>query len=104
MLNKSTVTVQDWYNLIIFFIMMLVIRGIMIIVFLPFILNSGYGLSMPEYWVLIWGGIRGALGLCLSLVIGKDEELPHLRARELAIFFMAGTTFLTLVVNGMTCK
>ena len=26
--------------------------------------------------VLIYGGLRGALGLCLSLMVGVDDELP----------------------------
>ncbi len=52
--------------------------------------------------MLIYGGLRGALGLCLSLMVGVDEELP-VRFREITVFYMCGMAVLTIVANGLTC-
>ena len=103
MLDKSTITALDWFKLIIFWIMCHVMRLIMIVTFLPFLRNTGYGLTKKEFIVLVYGGLRGALGLTLSLMVGIDRELPQ-RLRELCVFFMAGTAVLTLLINGTTCK
>ena len=53
--------------------------------------------------MLVYGGLRGALGLCLSLMVGVDQELP-VRFRHLTVFYMACMAALTNLVNGTTCK
>ena len=52
--------------------------------------------------VLIYGGLRGALGLCLALMVGVDEDVFSLRLREIVVFNMASVATLTLLVNGTT--
>ena len=52
--------------------------------------------------VLIYGGLRGALGLCLSLIVGVNEQMSQ-RFRELTVFYMCGMAMLTIIVNGLTC-
>jgi NhaP-type Na+/H+ or K+/H+ antiporter len=70
-----------------------------------FIIGLGYGypISKSELIVLVYGGLRGALGLCLSLMVGVDQELP-IRFRHLTVFYMACMAALTNLVNGTTCK
>jgi hypothetical protein len=51
----------------------------------------------------VYGGLRGALGLCLSLLVGADEALPK-RFRHLTVFYMASMAALTNLINGTTCK
>lgn len=60
-------------------------------------------MSQAEIIVLVYGGLRGALGLTLSLLVGCDPELPQ-RFRHLAVFFTAGMAALTNLINGTTCK
>ncbi len=50
-----------------------------------------------------YGGLRGALGLCLALIVGVDSSLIP-RFRALTVFCLAGVATLTLVVNGLTAK
>ena len=52
--------------------------------------------------VLIYGGLRGALGMCLSLLVYVDGSL-RMRFRELTVFNMCGMACLTIVFNGLTC-
>jgi NhaP-type Na+/H+ or K+/H+ antiporter len=75
----------------------------MIWIFKPCLKRSGYGMSNKEFVVLTWGGLRGALGLTLALLVGVDERLDF-RLRELTLFYMAGLATLTLLINGTTCK
>ena len=37
----------------------------------------GYGLKWSEYFVLIYGGLRGAIGLALALIVANDEEIDE---------------------------
>ncbi len=73
----------------------------MVATFYPFLINFGYGLDRKEFIILSWGGIRGALGLTLSLMVGVDKTL-RLHLRELCIFYMSGLTTLSLCINGTT--
>jgi NhaP-type Na+/H+ or K+/H+ antiporter len=76
MISESTITGWDWIKMFVFWILMIIVRAIMVITFLPILKASGYGITKKEIIVLIYGGLRGALGLCLSLMVGVDEELP----------------------------
>lgn len=73
--EDSTIVPSDWINLIIFYICMIVMRFVMVLTFYRLLKTHGYGLTKAEFWVLIWGGLRGALGLTLALMVGVDEEL-----------------------------
>lgn len=89
--------------MVVFWFLMIISRVIMVLTFYPFIKKSGYGLSTKELIVLIYGGLRGALGMCLSLFVAVDEGL-NLRFRQLTVFYMCGMAVLTIVVNGLTCN
>ena len=70
---------------------------------MPLIRKSGYPITRQELIVTVYGGLRGALGLCLSLLVGIDSKLPA-NFRNLTIFYTAGMATLTNLVNGTTCK
>jgi NhaP-type Na+/H+ or K+/H+ antiporter len=102
MIAESTITGWDWIKMLAFWVLMIIIRAIMVLTFVPILKATGYGITKKEIVVLIYGGLRGALGLCLSLMVGVDEELP-VRFRELTVFYMCGMAVLTIVANGLTC-
>jgi NhaP-type Na+/H+ or K+/H+ antiporter len=58
-------------------------------------------LTWRQALVLGYGGLRGAIGLTLALIVNEDHEIPK-PARDLMIFHTAGIAFLTLMVNGTT--
>jgi hypothetical protein len=72
MIAESTITGWDWLKMFAFWILMIIVRAIMVLTFLPILRASGYGITKKEIIVLIYGGLRGALGLCLSLMVGVD--------------------------------
>lgn len=53
--------------------------------------------------VLVYGGLRGGLGLTLSLMVGCDNDLPA-RFRHLSVFYAAAMALITNLINGTTCK
>ena len=63
--------------MIVFWGLMIVMRFVMVASFYPILAYFGYGLSRKEFVVLVYGGLRGALGLCLALIIGVDDTLPQ---------------------------
>lgn len=75
MVGTSTITSSDWMRMFIFWFLMIISRVIMVLTFYPLIIRSGYGISVKELVVLIYGGLRGALGMCLSLFVGVDPDL-----------------------------
>ena len=74
----------------------------MVFILYPFMKNRGQGISRKEMIVLIYGGLRGALGLSLALIVGVDEEAFSMRLREIVVFNMASVATLTLLINGTT--
>lgn len=55
-----------------FWVLMIISRVIMVLTFYPLLKRYGYGLTQKELVVLIYGGLRGALGMCLSLFVCVD--------------------------------
>lgn len=75
MIESSTITIMDWVRMFLFWFLMIGMRTIMVLTFSPILKRAGYGMTKKEMVVLIYGGLRGALGLCLSLIVGVDDSL-----------------------------
>ena len=87
--------------MVLFFLLMNVVRLLVTFISFPALKRMGYGLTIREALVLSYGGLRGTLGLALSLIVGIDTEFPE-RMRKLAVFYMAGIATLSLLINGTT--
>jgi NhaP-type Na+/H+ and K+/H+ antiporter len=74
----------------------------MFVVFWPLLKNLGYGLDVKQALVLSWSGLRGAVGLSLSLFVLLDGQISDTRFRTLAFFHMGAVAFLTLIIQGTT--
>ena len=70
--------------------------------FSPLLKRTGYGLTWEEGCVLVWGGLRGAVGLALALIVEQDNTLDRV-VRDRILFHVAGIAGLTLLINGTTC-
>jgi NhaP-type Na+/H+ or K+/H+ antiporter len=99
-LNQS-ISAEDWGKLFLFFILIMIIRALVVFLFLPVLRRWGYGLSFAESLVLIYGGLRGAVGLALALIVYHNDDIDT-HTRELVLFHTAGIATLTLLVNGTT--
>ena len=68
--------------MIIFWVLMMGIRLAMLYILKPLLVKTGYGITSNEIIVLCYGGLRGALGLTLALMVMVDPALKeHIRLR-----------------------
>ena len=63
----------------------------------------GYGLTRREAVILSWGGLRGALGLTLALMVSYTLNIPE-EIRSQILLMTAGIVTLTLTVNATTIR
>lgn len=102
--KQSTILMSDWVKVFFFWVLAHVIRGLMVFSFWPFLQKYGYPITKNEFVILVYGGLRGALGITLALMVYRDTELKNERLKDLTLFYMAGFATLTLLVNGTTSK
>jgi len=109
--NLANPKVSDikWYDFpmsLVLWLYLLLARAAMFVLFWPVLKRSGYGMTPREGLVLAWSGLRGAVGLALSLFVVLDfQNAPNLSDRqfgELCFFYMGAITLLTLLVQGVT--
>ena len=63
---------------------------------------TGYPFNFAHVILLSYSGLRGAVGLCLALIVRQDEKNDNMDVRKQVLFFSAGIVLLTLVVNAPT--
>ncbi|CAK89999.1 unnamed protein product (macronuclear) [Paramecium tetraurelia] len=102
-MEEKLILTSDYYKMVGFYFLMILARLLMVLTFYPFLKCFGYPISKSELIVLVYGGLRGGLGLTLSLMVGCDEDLPA-RFRHLAVFYAAAMALITNMINGTTCK
>ena len=82
------------------------IRGFGLFVFMPVLSRLPYKLDWKNALLVTWGGLRGAVGLALGLIVAGDSAIlcshPDLGSRFL--FHCSGIVVLTLLVNGVTTQ
>ena len=54
---------------------MLTFRAVVIAVLSPILRYIGYGLTWRSAAVLTWGGLRGAVGLALAIIVHQEDRL-----------------------------
>jgi NhaP-type Na+/H+ or K+/H+ antiporter len=80
-----------------------VIRLLVIFLFYPVMKRCGYGLTVRECIILGWGGLRGALGLTLALIVSICPGIPE-EIRKQVLLFTAAIVTLTLLLNATTVR
>lgn len=89
--------------LLLVYIALNIIRYITIMMLYPIMKRSGYGLNKKESIILTWGGLRGALGMTLALMVSYTPAIPE-EIRSQVLSFTAGTVTLTLCINATTMR
>lgn len=89
--------------LLLVYIALNIIRYITIMMLYPIMKRSGYGLNKKESIILTWGGLRGALGMTLALMVSYTPAIPD-GIRSQVLFFTAGIVTLTLCINATTMR
>eukprot|EP01065_Artemidia_motanka_P033198 TRINITY_DN4016_c0_g3_i1.p1 TRINITY_DN4016_c0_g3~~TRINITY_DN4016_c0_g3_i1.p1 ORF type:complete len:1394 (+),score=358.60 TRINITY_DN4016_c0_g3_i1:57-4238(+) len=98
----DSVTYSDFVYLLIIYCACNVVRFLVIGCFMPLLLRFEYKLTFSSTMLVGWGGLRGAVGLALALLIEANEDVAYETVRTKFIFHVAGIVILTLCVNGTT--
>lgn len=103
---KVDITAQHIFLLLMLYVIIHISRFLMIAILFPIIRKIGYGLSMKEGVVLLYGGgLRGALALSMALIILKtDNQLISETVKGEFFFMVAGIVLMTLLVNATTSE
>ena len=104
-----------WLYLLFLFGLVVLIRFILVFAFYPMTSRLGVGQSVKEAIFMSYGGLRGAVGISLALLLGAEvstilesdsiaqETRGKYRAYVDIVFgLVGGVAFLTLVINGPT--
>ena len=101
--------IEDLFFLIITYVSINAVRFFVVKTFSIVYNNFAYKLDAGNMILVAWGGLRGAVGLALALIIAgdsrlqmRDESDPRTILRYKLVFFVAGIVVLTLLVNGVT--
>lgn len=100
---KVDVTWTSLLLLLIVYVGVNVVRMLMVAMLYPLMKKTGYGLSMRESFILSWGGLRGALGLTLALMVSYTVAIPEDIRRQI-LLYTGGIVTLTLAVNATTMR
>jgi len=98
---------------ILLYLFALVIRSIIVALFFPLLQRLGYGITWQGAVVATWGGLRGAVGLALAIVMQSEmkyksssldaDEAERLQLDGMRIMiFVALTALFTLLINATT--
>ena len=98
---KVDVTWRSLLFLLIVYIGVNIVRLLMILLLFPIMKKTGYGLSHRESFILAWGGLRGALGLTLALMVSYTLDIPEEIRRQI-LLLTGGIVTLTLAINATT--
>ena len=81
-----------------------VVRGS--IVATVWMVESALGRKMDwrDAVVTTWGGLRGAVGLALAMIVYYDTTAICQHVRDVVLFHTSGIVVLTVVVNSMSMK
>ncbi|PIK43588.1 sperm-specific sodium proton exchanger [Apostichopus japonicus] len=100
----ANVDAIDWFYVIALYVGINTIRFFVIAMFSPILRKLGYGLSWRNAVVLTWGGLRGAVGLAMALIVVQTKEINFATIGSKVLFHTSGIVVLTLLVNATTIK
>lgn len=100
---KVDITLTRCIVVALVYVGVILIRYIMIYTLYPILRKFGYGISIRESVILGWGGLRGALGMSLALMVYSTDSIPE-NIREDILLMTAGIVTLTLCINATTSK
>jgi len=76
-------------------------RGFVVMLLFPLLSRIGYGLDWRNAAIVVYGGLRGAVGLALALIVFEEHALDE-KNRTRVLFHVGFIVVSTLGINGST--
>lgn len=95
-----------WGYVFIIYTFLMLLRMVLILGLYPVFSRFGLEVILPEALFIVWGGLRGALGISLALIVLREyhEIGIDVSDAQLLFFLVGGVTLLTLVINATTAR
>jgi len=84
------------------YVVMMLTRAVMMVLCYPLLKRIGYGTAPKDAGFMVWGGLRGAVGLALAVFVRSALIQADPAAASQIFFMVAGLAFLTLLINATT--
>lgn len=98
---EDHITVNDVIKNIALYVILHLVRFIGIVILTPFMNMMDYKLALNTIVFASYAGMRGAVALCLALLLTLNDKIPK-KVSMVMLFHVCGTVVLTLGINGMT--
>eukprot|EP00658_Telonema_sp_P-2_P038734 TRINITY_DN27732_c0_g1_i5.p1 TRINITY_DN27732_c0_g1~~TRINITY_DN27732_c0_g1_i5.p1 ORF type:complete len:593 (-),score=106.68 TRINITY_DN27732_c0_g1_i5:124-1902(-) len=103
--RSSTVEAADYGWVIMLYLCATLVRAGMVALLFPALTRIGWGCSPKECVVLWWGGLKGAVGLALAIIVDETEEEGEVDTKHKNMtFLVGGVAVLSLLINGTSCE
>lgn len=100
--SSKVINSRDWGYAIALYILIILARGFSIFLMYPLLQLGIYGATWKDCIMLAWVGLRGALGLALSLIVYYSNVVGDTEYRQKQFFFVAVIASATLLIQGST--
>merc|ERR1719443_1864220 len=73
----------------------------MVLLLWPFLNMVGAPITWKQAVVMVWSGLRGAVGLALAIIVDREPDIPTQMGSRL-MFHIGGLAALTTIINATT--
>lgn len=94
----------DWLYMVMLYVILMAIRAVTVTMLYPFISTIGHRCTKTEAIFMSWAGLRGALGMALSLLVKNNCPDKMQDETSRLFFYVGGIASLTLIINAPTSK
>merc|ERR1719321_554807 len=101
MMRREYITFYDVGWLACLYVFMIFSRAVMVLLLWPLINVAGYPLDYKEAIVMVWSGLRGAVGLAMAIIVDREPQVPTQMGSRV-MFHIGGLAALTTIINATT--
>jgi NhaP-type Na+/H+ or K+/H+ antiporter len=101
MMRREYITFADVGWLLLLYIFLILSRAFMVLLLWPFMNMAGAPLSSKEAMVMVWSGLRGAVGLAMAIIVDREPAVPTQMGSRV-MFHIGGLAALTTIINATT--
>merc|ERR1719443_2382931 len=87
--------------LLVLYVVMTLIRAIMVLALWPLLNRVGAEITWKQALVMVWSGLRGAVGLAMAIIVDREPEIPTQMGSRV-MFHIGGLAALTTIINATT--